>query len=808
MGRIIAEDRPVLVLHAAAYKHVPMMEDHPADAVVHQPRRDARRAAGVARLPASSASSWSPPTKRSRRRSVMGATKRLAELAVAAVARAIRAPVRGRPVRQRPRLVRQRRARSSSASSPRACRSRSPIPEMTRYFMTIPEAAGSSSRRRCSARPATCSCSTWASPCGSWTWPATSRGWPGATRTRCRSSTSACGPARSSTSRCSTTPRRSSRPSHPKVLRARERRAARGGPRLLETLDELVAVGATGDHEAARAALFATLAHARRRRGSRLADGGRPVSATPTTDPVPPAVGRARRSARPSSRCSTPAGSPRARGPRRSSRRSRIRRASDTCGRREQRDGGAPSRVRGSGRRAERRGHRPDVHVRRVRGDGAIPGRTAGPRGRRPGHGQRGPGGGRSARSAAHAGRRGRPRRRAAGGSARDPRGRRRRSRSSRTPPTPSRRRSRRCGGRFAGTIGRAGAFSFYATKTITTGEGGMLVTDDDALADRARSMRLHGIGRDAWKRYTAAGTWYYEIEAAGFKDNLTDLAAALGLAQLERAVALRAARAAIAARYLEASRGPGAGRAPGPSRRRARATSTPGTCSWSRSVRGGAASADGRRRPARAWPSCRRPFGPSRPRRARAIDALRHGGHRDQRPLHPAPPPPALSRDGLPARPVPGRRGGLRRRDQPADLARHDRGPGRSRRRRRPLAAAPAAPPADERARVLVVGAGYVGIITAVGLVELGHRVELVETRADRRAMLQRGEAPIFEAGLPEVLGPAVADDIHRRQRRSGRGPLRPCPGLRRHPDRRRRHERPLAAPVRRRVHPGLHRR
>jgi perosamine synthetase len=107
-------------------------------------------------------------------------------------------------------------------------------------------------------------------------------------------------------------------------------------------------------------------------------------------------------------------------------------------------------------------------------------------------------------------------------------------------------------GGRFAGTIGRAGAFSFYATKTITTGEGGMLATNDAALADRARTMRLHGIGRDAWKRYTAAGSWYYEIEAAGFKDNLTDLAAAIGLVQLERARELRAARAAIAARYLD----------------------------------------------------------------------------------------------------------------------------------------------------------------------------------------------------------------------------------------------------------------
>ena len=107
--------------------------------------------------------------------------------------------------------------------------------------------------------------------------------------------------------------------------------------------------------------------------------------------------------------------------------------------------------------------------------------------------------------------------------------------------------------GRFAGTVGRAGAYSFYATKTITTGEGGMLVTDDEALARRAQSMRLHGIGRDSWKRYSADGSWYYEIEAAGFKVNLGDLAAAIGLAQLRRAHDLRAARAAIAQRYLMA---------------------------------------------------------------------------------------------------------------------------------------------------------------------------------------------------------------------------------------------------------------
>jgi dTDP-4-amino-4,6-dideoxygalactose transaminase len=105
-------------------------------------------------------------------------------------------------------------------------------------------------------------------------------------------------------------------------------------------------------------------------------------------------------------------------------------------------------------------------------------------------------------------------------------------------------------GGRFAGTIGRAGAFSFYATKTITTGEGGMLVTDDDALADRARLMGLHGISRHAWNRYAAGGSWSYEIEDAGFKYNMTDLAAALGLAQLSRAEELLAARRELAAGY------------------------------------------------------------------------------------------------------------------------------------------------------------------------------------------------------------------------------------------------------------------
>lgn len=110
-----------------------------------------------------------------------------------------------------------------------------------------------------------------------------------------------------------------------------------------------------------------------------------------------------------------------------------------------------------------------------------------------------------------------------------------------------------RLGGRYAGTIGRVGAYSFYATKTITTGEGGMLVTDDDQVADRARLMALHGISRDAWKRYAAGGSWFYEIEDAGYKYNMTDLAAALGLVQLARADELLEARRALVTAYRDA---------------------------------------------------------------------------------------------------------------------------------------------------------------------------------------------------------------------------------------------------------------
>lgn len=101
------------------------------------------------------------------------------------------------------------------------------------------------------------------------------------------------------------------------------------------------------------------------------------------------------------------------------------------------------------------------------------------------------------------------------------------------------------------GRLGHAAAFSFYATKTMTTGgEGGMLVTDDDAIAARAATMRLHGISTDAWNRYGAGNRWKYEVTEAGFKYNLTDLAAAIGLVQLARLDEMAGRRAAIAARY------------------------------------------------------------------------------------------------------------------------------------------------------------------------------------------------------------------------------------------------------------------
>jgi perosamine synthetase len=114
--------------------------------------------------------------------------------------------------------------------------------------------------------------------------------------------------------------------------------------------------------------------------------------------------------------------------------------------------------------------------------------------------------------------------------------------------------------GRQVGTTADISCFSFYANKCITTGgEGGMAVTNDDAHADRMRVMSLHGMSKDAWKRFTDKGSWYYELVAPGFKYNLTDIASGMGLRQLERLDSLWAERKKIAARYTtELSRIPG----------------------------------------------------------------------------------------------------------------------------------------------------------------------------------------------------------------------------------------------------------
>ncbi len=95
--------------------------------------------------------------------------------------------------------------------------------------------------------------------------------------------------------------------------------------------------------------------------------------------------------------------------------------------------------------------------------------------------------------------------------------------------------------------------FSFYANKTITTGEGGMAVTDNAELAARMKVMSLHGLSKDAWGRYSETGSWDYRIVAPGFKYNLTDIAAAIGLHQLDRAEEMRQDRARLAERYAEA---------------------------------------------------------------------------------------------------------------------------------------------------------------------------------------------------------------------------------------------------------------
>jgi perosamine synthetase len=94
--------------------------------------------------------------------------------------------------------------------------------------------------------------------------------------------------------------------------------------------------------------------------------------------------------------------------------------------------------------------------------------------------------------------------------------------------------------------------YSFYANKTITTGEGGMAVTNNTRVARRMKLMSLHGLSHDAWGRYAQNGSWDYKIVAPGFKYNLTDIAAAIGVHQLDRAEAMRHERETIARRYLK----------------------------------------------------------------------------------------------------------------------------------------------------------------------------------------------------------------------------------------------------------------
>ncbi|MCY8453042.1 DegT/DnrJ/EryC1/StrS family aminotransferase [Bacillus spizizenii] len=106
---------------------------------------------------------------------------------------------------------------------------------------------------------------------------------------------------------------------------------------------------------------------------------------------------------------------------------------------------------------------------------------------------------------------------------------------------------------RMIGSIGDATAFSFYATKNLATGEGGMLTTDDEELADNIRVLSLHGMSKAAWNRYSSNGSWYYEVESPGYKMNMFDLQAALGLHQLKRLDDMQKRREEIADRYQAA---------------------------------------------------------------------------------------------------------------------------------------------------------------------------------------------------------------------------------------------------------------
>lgn len=106
--------------------------------------------------------------------------------------------------------------------------------------------------------------------------------------------------------------------------------------------------------------------------------------------------------------------------------------------------------------------------------------------------------------------------------------------------------------GQNIGTIGDLTAFSFYATKNLTTAEGGML-TGRPKLIEKARVWSLHGMSRDAWNRYDQNGSWYYEVVAPGFKYNMTDIQAAIGLVQLQRLEDMQNRRYEVVRQYNEA---------------------------------------------------------------------------------------------------------------------------------------------------------------------------------------------------------------------------------------------------------------
>jgi dTDP-4-amino-4,6-dideoxygalactose transaminase len=109
-----------------------------------------------------------------------------------------------------------------------------------------------------------------------------------------------------------------------------------------------------------------------------------------------------------------------------------------------------------------------------------------------------------------------------------------------------------RCNGTLVGNFGDVTCFSFYANKTITTGEGGMLVTNDPTIYERVKIMRLHGINRDVWNRFTSLkSSWEYDVIAPGFKYNISDINAAIGLAQLEKAEYFRELRERCAKSYF-----------------------------------------------------------------------------------------------------------------------------------------------------------------------------------------------------------------------------------------------------------------